>query len=115
MPLYDYECSGCGHSEEISQKFSEKELSKCPACNKGKFRRVILNPPMAFIKGDAKTVAQLADRNTKKMGKYELQDREQADNIEERKSQKNEQDFRKKLNSLTSAQTKNYIEKGKLP
>ena len=36
MPIYEYDCPKCGRFEVI-QKFSDKELKKCPQCaEKGK-------------------------------------------------------------------------------
>lgn len=34
MPLYEYQCTKCGHEEEVLQKVSDKPLKKCPACGK---------------------------------------------------------------------------------
>lgn len=34
MPFYEYECTKCGHEEEVLQKISDKPLKKCPACGK---------------------------------------------------------------------------------
>ncbi len=34
MPFYEYQCSSCGHEEEVLQKISDKPLKKCPACSK---------------------------------------------------------------------------------
>jgi len=112
MPTYDYECADCKHQEEIFQKFAEKELDICPSCNKSSFRRVILEPPLAFIKGDPTSVGQLADRNTKKMGKYELEDKCRADNMETHKKNKEASTLRNKINKMTTTQKKKYIEKG---
>jgi putative FmdB family regulatory protein len=40
MPIYEYECTGCGKIEEVFQKFSEKPLSKCSHCS-GKLHKLI--------------------------------------------------------------------------
>ena len=40
MPIYEYECSACGHHEEIIQNFSDKPLTKCPECS-GKMNKLI--------------------------------------------------------------------------
>ena len=40
MPIYEYECSKCGHQEEVWQKFSDTPLTKCEFCN-GKVRKLI--------------------------------------------------------------------------
>jgi len=34
MPIYEYECSRCGHTLEVMQKVSAAALTKCPVCNK---------------------------------------------------------------------------------
>lgn len=40
MPIYEYECTECGHQTEALQKFSDPPLTECGAC-KGKMRKVI--------------------------------------------------------------------------
>src|SRR5215470_2181998 len=32
MPLYEYECSACGHHFEVIRKFSDPPEKKCPKC-----------------------------------------------------------------------------------
>ena len=32
MPLYEYECSACGHHFEVIRKFSDPPEDKCPNC-----------------------------------------------------------------------------------
>ena len=33
MPIYEYECSQCGHNLEVIQKISDALLTECPACH----------------------------------------------------------------------------------
>lgn len=40
MPIYEYECTGCGRHEEVFQKISEKPLAKCSQCS-GKLQKLI--------------------------------------------------------------------------
>jgi len=40
MPTYEYECTSCKHTFEISQKMTDKPLEVCPKCKK-KLRRLI--------------------------------------------------------------------------
>ena len=40
MPLYEYECFGCGEISEALQKFSDKPLTKCKSCG-GKLHKLI--------------------------------------------------------------------------
>ena len=46
------------------------------------------------------------------MGTYELQDREQSDNMEEYIAGKEERNTRSKINKMTDAQKRRYIERG---
>ena len=32
MPIYEYQCSACGHQLEAIQKFSDAPLVDCPTC-----------------------------------------------------------------------------------
>lgn len=40
MPIYEYECSQCGATKEVLQKFSDKPLVKCDKCS-GKLQKII--------------------------------------------------------------------------
>jgi putative FmdB family regulatory protein len=42
MPIYEYQCSGCGKHFEIFQKISDKPLMECREC-KGKLSKLISN------------------------------------------------------------------------
>jgi putative FmdB family regulatory protein len=42
MPIYEYRCNSCERIIEVMQKFSDKPLTRCPACS-GKIRRLISN------------------------------------------------------------------------
>lgn len=42
MPIYEYRCSNCQRIIEVMQKFSDKPLTKCPACS-GRLTRIISN------------------------------------------------------------------------
>ena len=50
MPTYTYKCDSCGVVFEKYQKFSDKALTRCPECSKGKVRR-LLQPPAIVFKG----------------------------------------------------------------
>ena len=41
MPNYDYQCTQCGHQEEILQKMTDEPLSVCPQCQHSTFKRKI--------------------------------------------------------------------------
>ncbi|MFF7707993.1 FmdB family zinc ribbon protein [Pseudomonas sp. NPDC007930] len=44
MPLYDYQCDGCGHQLEIIQNLSEAPLADCPACNTPQLKKLLSMP-----------------------------------------------------------------------
>jgi putative FmdB family regulatory protein len=47
VPLYDYECVGCGHSFELRQSFHEAGVGICPLCA-GKARRKFHAVPVIY-------------------------------------------------------------------
>ncbi|NQT55643.1 MAG: zinc ribbon domain-containing protein [Desulfobacteraceae bacterium] len=40
MPIYEYECTKCGHQAEALQKFSDSPLAECKMCH-GKMKKLI--------------------------------------------------------------------------
>jgi putative FmdB family regulatory protein len=47
MPIYEYKCRKCGKQFEVSQKMSEKALTRCPTC-RGEVYRLISAPALQF-------------------------------------------------------------------
>lgn len=41
MPIYEYECGGCGHHLEALQKMSDPALTECPECGKPQLNKKI--------------------------------------------------------------------------
>ncbi len=41
MPIYEYQCTGCGHQLEAFQKMSDAPLKKCPECHKELLQKLI--------------------------------------------------------------------------
>jgi putative FmdB family regulatory protein len=41
MPIYEYRCSDCGHQQEFIQKVSDAPLTKCTACGKETFSKML--------------------------------------------------------------------------
>ena len=106
MPLYDYVCSNCQHEiENVHQSIKDKPLIKCEQCNYRTLERIIY-----FVRREATTIGQLSDRNTKKMGKYELESRQQDDNMKKERSGK--QELHKKINSMDETQKRKWIMEG---
>ncbi len=75
MPNYDYKCEACEHQFEKWQSFKEDELTQCPECKQEKLRR-LFGIPFVYTKGEAKTIGQQAERNSQKMGRAEVEERE---------------------------------------
>jgi putative FmdB family regulatory protein len=48
MPTYAYRCQNCGTEFERVQKFTDKPVSKCPACGKGPVRRLLQASAIVF-------------------------------------------------------------------
>jgi putative FmdB family regulatory protein len=41
MPIYEYQCSACGHTLEALQKMSEDPLKTCPTCQKDTLSKLV--------------------------------------------------------------------------
>lgn len=41
MPIYEYQCQGCGHQLEALQKMSDEPLKDCPECAEPKLSKQI--------------------------------------------------------------------------
>jgi putative FmdB family regulatory protein len=66
MPIYEYQCTKCGHEFEVMQKFSDKPVSKCPECT-GKVKKVISNTSFV-LKGSGWYADGYASPAAKKSG-----------------------------------------------
>lgn len=111
---YDYECSKCSHTlTDVEQSVKDKPLVRCPECGKHSLERVMISAPISFVQQEATTIGQQAERNTKKMGKLEAQERRLRDQdnkkvaLDEAKLEMN-----RKINKMTDEQKKRYIENG---
>lgn len=41
MPIYEYECTACGHYHEVIQKITEEPLVNCPSCSQPALKKLI--------------------------------------------------------------------------
>ncbi len=48
MPTYTYKCDTCGVIFDKVQKFTDKPLTRCPECSKGKVKRVVQASAIVF-------------------------------------------------------------------
>jgi putative FmdB family regulatory protein len=61
MPLYEYQCTKCGHRFEKIQKFSDKRIKKCPQCG-GPVEQLVHAPAVRF-KGSGWYVTDYAKKS----------------------------------------------------
>ena len=48
MPMYEYECTACGHRFERIQKFSDPPVEECPNCGERKVQKLLSSPAIQF-------------------------------------------------------------------
>jgi putative FmdB family regulatory protein len=41
MPIYEYQCTACGHEMDALQKMSDAPLTECPQCHKPALQKKI--------------------------------------------------------------------------
>lgn len=101
----------CGYTFDLPQKTDEKRLKKCPKCKKMSLYQDLSGAYFAITK-EPTTVGHLADRNTKKMGKYELESKRMKDGLDEQVQKREKRQKLKKLSSFTKEQKIKYIQDG---
>ena len=69
MPIYEYECTKCGHQTEVWQKISEAPMARCAHC-KGKMRKLISQSTF-HLKGTGWYVTDYASKRSADNGKKE--------------------------------------------
>ena len=62
MPLYEYNCTACGHRFERIVKFSDPPLKTCPHCGKDTVEQMIHAPAVQF-KGSGWYVSDYARKS----------------------------------------------------
>jgi putative FmdB family regulatory protein len=48
MPMYEYECTACGHRFERIRKFSDPPIEECPSCGESKVQKLMSSPAIQF-------------------------------------------------------------------
>ena len=95
---------------------SDPHEKTCPNCRKGALYQVI-SPPTVFIKGEATTLGQLSERNTAKMGRYELSDKrgkQEEGNLKKQSwVEKSGNATQSEIKKMTKNQKARYIQDGK--
>lgn len=79
MITYQYICSACDYVHEVQQNPKKfRKLKTCPNCKKKKLEQQYFSPHINF-NPEVNTLQKQAEINSKKMGKYGLEDRRRAD------------------------------------
>jgi putative FmdB family regulatory protein len=114
MPLYDFECEPCAYYTEIHQSMFSPSLLECPVCGQKTLKKVFLNPPYISVRGEPTTIGQMAEKNAKKMGKYEIQDKTKEDKQGKglTKEQKEKRNQHQKITAMTPKQKLKWIREG---
>ena len=116
MPTYDYKCEDCNHEFEQVHGFNAQP-APCEKCKSKHLKIVINQAPMAFVKGEPTTLGQIAESNTKNMGRYELEDKrayQEAGKQKPKKEwwQKSGDATKGEINKMSKAQKAKYIRDG---
>jgi putative FmdB family regulatory protein len=48
MPMYEYECTACGHRFELIRKFSDPPIDECPNCGESNVQKLVSSPAIQF-------------------------------------------------------------------
>ena len=114
MPTYDYNCRSCGKTFEQVRRFNEP-ASPCD-CGSSDLSQ-IFHPPNIFVKGEPTTLGQLSERNTQKLGRYELDNKREQQTKGDNKKEapwytKSGTSSASEIQKMTPKQKANYIKKG---
>jgi putative FmdB family regulatory protein len=63
MPIYEYQCSKCGHQTEVWQKITDPPVTRCEMCN-GRMRKLISQSTF-HLKGTGWYVTDYASKGRK--------------------------------------------------
>jgi putative FmdB family regulatory protein len=74
VPIYEYECTKCGHQSETLQKFSDPPLAECELCH-GKLTKLISHSTF-HLKGSGWYVTDYASKSGGNQGKGAQSDKD---------------------------------------
>ena len=63
MPIYDFQCTNCGHKDELMRKISEPTTLFCPQCSKEAFAKM-LSAPSFQLSGSGWYASDFKDKKT---------------------------------------------------
>ncbi|MGB7218818.1 MAG: zinc ribbon domain-containing protein [Vicinamibacterales bacterium] len=73
MPLYEYQCDGCGRQFELIRKFSDPPLDACPSC--GAAVRKLFSSPAFQFKGSGFYITDYPKKDQPAPGKNDKNDK----------------------------------------
>jgi putative FmdB family regulatory protein len=65
MPIYDFQCTSCGHKSEVMRKMSESNTTTCPHCKEEAFTKM-LSAPSFQLNGTGWYATDFKTKNDKK-------------------------------------------------
>lgn len=65
MPIYEYQCTACGHQLEALQKISEEPLKECPKCQQPTLNKMVSAAGFQ-LKGSGWYITDYRDKNKPK-------------------------------------------------
>jgi putative FmdB family regulatory protein len=86
MPIYEYECRGCGQVTEKMQKMSDKPLKKCPCCGGKVDKLMSLNT--FHLKGSGWYVTDYAKKKTSAPPKTEKAEKKTKEKPKDKSTKK---------------------------
>ena len=107
MPLYEYECTACGHRFELIQKFSDAAIEQCPNCGELKVKKLLSSPAIQF-KGTGWYITDYAKKGeTKESLKESKESRESKESGKEsRESRESKESGKESKESRESKESK---------
>ena len=106
MPLYDTECSACGHRFERIQKFSDPPVEECPNCGKKSIQKLMSSPAIQF-KGSGWYITDYAEEIVgERVGERVERRKSRSERVEESEESKESRESRKSKESTESKASK---------
>jgi putative FmdB family regulatory protein len=65
MPIYDFQCTSCGHKDELMRKISEASTIACPNCSQETFSKM-LSAPSFQLSGSGWYASDFKDKKLNK-------------------------------------------------
>jgi putative FmdB family regulatory protein len=81
MPIYDFQCTSCGHKDELMRKISESSTLICPQCSQETFVKM-LSAPSFQLSGSGWYASDFKDKKENKTNKSTAPDKPETKPVE---------------------------------